>query len=287
MTAQGTVARGRRFTAEVVLQAGGAKRITLDGAGLETADLLRRRFPVLAFTPDRLAVVKGGPLVRRAYLDRVVGRILPSRAEIPGEYVRALAQRNAALRKVAAGSSTLAALAPWNDALARLGCELDEARAETVAAIAPSFTSVAAELGLPGARIEYAASGLSTADLEQRLARDLERGTTGAGPHLREVPLRAGDRDLRSFGSQGEQRIAVLSLILAEATVIGQRIGEPPLLLLDDVLSELDDRRREALLASVPRGCQTVVTATTLRSLPPGVQPAAVVEVSNGTAVAR
>jgi len=283
----GTAAGGRRFRTEVRIQPGHAKRIVLDGAALGSADELRRRFPVLAFTPDRLIVVKGGPIVRRAYLDRVLGRVLPARAELPGEYGRALAQRNTALRRAAAGLSSRAAVAPWTETLAVLGTELDAARAETVRLLEEAFAGSASALGLDEAALGYEAHGLTAAELEERLDRDLARGTTGAGPHLRELMIRAGVRDLRVFGSQGEQRIAVLALLLAEARVIGDRNGDTAVLLLDDVLSELDDRRRGALLASVPAGCQTLVTATTLRSLPPGLAPDLVVDVVPGGATAR
>jgi DNA replication and repair protein RecF len=287
VTARGTFAGDRSFESSVTIQSGQGKRIVLDGAQLPSSDELRRRFPVLAFTPDRLVVVKGGPIVRRAYLDRVLGRLLPARADLPGEYGRALAQRNAALRRAAGGLSSRSAVEPWTEALAALGGELDVARAETVGLLCERFATAAAVLGLEEASLAYDARGLTVLELEERLERDLARGTTGAGPHLRDVAIRAGTRDLRAFGSQGEQRIAVLALLLAEATVIGDRRDEPPVLLLDDVLSELDDRRRAALLESVPAGCQTLVTATTLRSLPPGLAADLVVDVVPGSATPR
>lgn len=287
VSARGSSAGPRRFVTEVRIQPGHAKRIVLDGAELASADELRRRLPVLAFTPDRLVVVKGGPMVRRAYLDRVLGRLLPARADLPGEYGRALAQRNAALRRVAHGLSSVSAVAPWSERLASLGTELDEARAETAGALAGAFAETASALGLDGASLVYDARGLTGTELEQDLARDLARGTTGSGPHLRDLAIRAGARDLRAFGSQGEQRVAVLALLLAEAKTLAGRNGEAPVLLLDDVLSELDDGRREALLASVPAGCQTLVTATTTRSLPSGVTPDLVVDVVPGKATVR
>lgn len=287
MAVRGTAAAGLAFTAEVTIRPGSAKQITLDGAELPSTDELRRRFPVLAFTPERLAVVKGGPIVRRAYLDRVLGRLFPARAGTPSEYGRTLAQRNAALRRTAAGLSSPSALAPWTEALAKLGTELDAARAETVAALSEAFADAALGLSLEAASLGYGARVLTASELEARLDRDLARGTSGAGPHLRDLAIQAGDRDLRAFGSQGEQRIAVLALLLAEARVIGDRRGEPPVLLLDDVLSELDDSRREALLEGVPAGCQTLLTATTLRSLPPGLTPDSVVDVGPGKATVR
>src|SRR5947209_18813912 len=96
----------------------------------------------------------------------------------------------------------------------------------------------------------------SVAALEARLDRDLERGTTGLGPHLDDVLLTSGTRDLRSFGSQGEQRLTVLALLLAEAQLIAERRGFAPLLLLDDVLSELDPDRRRVLAARLAEGGQ-------------------------------
>src|SRR5207237_1653048 len=114
--------------------------------------------------------------------------------------------------------------------------------------------------------------------LEARIERDLERGNTGLGPHLDDVGLLSGPRDLRSFGSQGEQRVAVLALLLAEAELIRERRGFAPLLLLDDVLSELDPQRRRALATRVLEGGQTLITATQASSLP--MRPAQLLEVS-------
>jgi DNA replication and repair protein RecF len=250
------------FETEVDLAPAAAKRIKLNGALLSGGDELRHRLSALVFTPDRLAVVKGGPLVRRAYLDRMLGRLFPARAKLPSDYARALAQRNAALRRVRAGESSFEVVGPWTEQVARLGDELDRARAELATILAPAFAAHAEALGLPAAEISYAAQGLSVQELEARFERDVERGTTGMGPHLRDAAITADGRDLRAFGSQGEQRTAVLSLVLAEAEQLAERRGEPPLLLLDDVFSELDSARAAALVARFPAGGQTVVTAT-------------------------
>jgi DNA replication and repair protein RecF len=120
----------------------------------------------------------------------------------------------------------------------------------------------------------------TVAALEVRLDRDLDRGATGLGPHLDDIVLASGPRDLRSFGSQGEQRLTVLALLLAEAELIADRRGFSPLLLLDDVLSELDPDRRRVLAERVLGAGQTLVTATQASSLP--VTPALLLEVSPG-----
>jgi DNA replication and repair protein RecF len=149
-----------------------------------------------------------------------------------------------------------------------------------LSALAPGFAERAEELGLTAARLVYSGEPPSREDLEARLDRDLERGSTGLGPHLDDIALVSGPRDLRSFGSQGEQRLTVLALLLAEAELIAERRGLPPLLLLDDVLSELDPSRRKILADHVAGRGQTLVTATEASALP--VEPAQLLEVAPG-----
>ena len=139
---------------------------------------------------------------------------------------------------------------------------LTAARRDVVGLLEPGFAERAGELGLADASLGYDAEPPSITVLEERLDRDIERGTTGAGPHLDEIAIRTGDRDLRTFGSQGEQRLAVLALLLAEAELIATRRRVPPLLLLDDALSELDASRRRILSERIGVVGQTIVTAT-------------------------
>jgi DNA replication and repair protein RecF len=275
------VRRDTKVELEVTLALGEGKRAKLNGAALPAAEQLRSEVATLVFTPDRLAVVKGGPAVRRAYFDRVLGRLMPARATLSVEYAAAVAQRNAALRRATAGYSSRDAIAPWTEQVATLGRKLVESRTEVIASLAPGFAERADELGLPSARMTYEGEPPTVESLEARVERDLERGTTGLGPHLDDILLTSGTRDLRSFGSQGEQRLTVLALILAEAELIAERRGFAPLLLLDDVLSELDPNRRRVLAERVLGTGQTLITATEASSLP--VSPAQLLEVSPGT----
>jgi DNA replication and repair protein RecF len=265
---------------EVRLSVGEPKRIRWNGAALASAEELRSRIHALAFTPDRLAVVKGGPATRRAYFDRVLARALPARADVPTAYASALGQRNAALRRAAAGASDVSALDPWTNQVVALAGELVEARARVLTLIEPAFAERAGELGLESASLGYDAEPPSRDALDDRLPRDLERGTTGLGPHLDEIRILAGKRDLRMYGSQGEQRMAVLSLLLAEADLLAAQVGVPPLLLLDDALSELDADRRRVLSERLGALGQTLVTATGAEALP--LAPAQLLVVTPG-----
>jgi DNA replication and repair protein RecF len=274
---------GSPVAVEVTLRIGEARRARLNGAALKTAEELRSRLPALVFTPDRLAVVKGGPAVRRAYFDRSLARLFPSRAAVSTEYAAALAQRNGGLRRLAAGYSSREALAPWTERVAELGNQLVAARRELIGLLSPAFAELATELRLGPGELGYDGEAPSREQLERRLEQDLARGSTGLGPHLHDVSVTAGGRDLRSFGSQGEQRLAVLSLLLAEADLLARRGSAPPLLLLDDVLSELDPDRRRILVERLrSAGGQALLTATTAEALP--VEPDELVEVELGKA---
>ena len=276
--------RGMRGTVpveiELTLEAGAGKKAKVNGAALRAAEQLRVETATLVFTPDRLGVVKGAPAVRRAYFDRALGRLTPARAQLSTDYGAAVAQRNASLRRIAGGFSTRDALAPWTEQVAALGTDLVAARKEALALLQPPFAERAGELGLADAELRYEGEPLTVAALEQRLDRDIDRGVTGVGPHLDDVVLAAGTRELRSFGSQGEQRLAMLALLLAEAELITARRGVPPLLLLDDVLSELDPERRRILAARVASAGQALITATDAAMLP--TEPGQLLEVTPG-----
>jgi DNA replication and repair protein RecF len=259
----------------ITLSTGEGKRAEVNGARLRAAEQLRGETATLVFTPDRLAIVKGGPAARRAYFDRALARLFPSRSALPADYAAAVAQRNAALKR-----GDRAAIAPWTAQVAGLGAPLVEARLEVLALLGPPFAERACELGLEAARLAYEGELPSLTALEARLDRDLDRGSTGLGPHLDDVSIVAGGRDLRAFGSQGEQRTTVLALLLAEAALLEDRRDEPPLLLLDDVLSELDPDRRRVLVEQVQGHGQTLITATTADALPG--EPAQLLRVSPG-----
>jgi DNA replication and repair protein RecF len=265
---------------EVTVRRGEGKRAKLNGAPLRAAEQLRSTVSTLVFTPDRLGVVKGPPAARRAYFDRVLGRFAPARAPLPAEYGAAVAQRNAALRRASAGMSGRDAIEPWSERVATLGTELVAARLETLDLLEPTFAERAAELRLGDVALRYEGEPPTLEALTAVLDRDVDRGVTSLGPHLDDIVLSAARRDLRNFGSQGEQRLALLALLLAEAETIADRTGVPPLLLLDDVLSELDPERRRILATRVRSAGQALVTATDAAMLP--AEPDQLLEVTPG-----
>ncbi len=268
---------------ELTIRPGEGKRARLNGAALRAAEQLRSTVSTLVFTPDRLGVIKGAPAARRAYFDRVLGRLLPARAPLPTEYGAAVAQRNAALRRAGGGYSSLEAVEPWTERVATLGAELVANRIVALEILGASFAERAGELGLREATLRYEGEPPTQEALAAALARDLERGTTSLGPHLDDIRISSADRDLRSFGSQGEQRLALLALLLAEAEAITARSGVPPLLLLDDVLSELDPDRRRLLAERVRGAGQALITATDAAMLP--AEPDQLLEVTPGAVV--
>jgi DNA replication and repair protein RecF len=274
---------GSPVAVEITLRVGEAKRARLNGASLKTAEELRSRLPALVFTPDRLAIVKAGPAVRRAYFDRSLARIYPGRSAVSLDYAASLAQRNGALRRVAAGYSSPESLEPWTRQVAEVGAQLVSARRELAELLSPAYAGIADELRLGAGELRYEGDPATLIDLERRLDQDLARGSTGLGPHLHDFAISAGGRDLRNFGSQGEQRLAVLALLLAEVDLLAERGQGAPLLLLDDVLSELDPDRRTILAERLrATGAQAFLTATTSSALP--VSPDELIEVEPGQA---
>ena len=277
--AVGTADRGAVLL-EVAFRLGEGKRARVNGVPVASLESLRATATALVFTPDRLAVVKAGPAVRRAYVDRVTERLFPARATLVAAYAEALSQRNASLRRLAARLASADAVEPWDERLLAAAAELSAARAAVVTALSPPFNERAGELGLTDATLAYEPSPVTTEALAGRFAADLERGLTGIGPHHDEVRIIAGGRLMRTHGSQGEQRVAVLALLLAEAELLGDRRAVPPLLLLDDVLSELDGDRRAALATRIRSASQVLVTAAARGALPG--DPDQLLEVSPG-----
>src|SRR4051794_19290477 len=264
----------------VGFQPGDAKHLRVDGAPVERLTDVEARPLVSVFLPDRLELVLGAPALRRAHLDQVVAALWPARAATRRAYAAALAQRNALLAGIRAGRASRASMPAWDAELARHGIALMADRAATVERLAPRFAEHAAGLGLEG-EVELAyrprakaadAAGLA-AELAERMDADVERGFTGHGPHRDDLAFRREGRELRTYGSRGQQRLGLLALLLAEREELAAQRGAAAPLLLDDVMSELDATRRERLTTLLRRGGQAVITTTELAHVPGAEQP--------------
>jgi DNA replication and repair protein RecF len=259
-----------RHLLEVGFEPGEDKRMRVDGAAVDRTAALPARPLVNVFLPDRLDLVKGAPAGRRGHLDQVVAALWPARGDARASYGRALAQRNALLARVRAGAARPELLDPWDAELARHGEQLMEHRLAAVAAVAPAFAERADQLGLPEqAEVRYVprSAGDLRAELLERRTSDLERGFTQHGPHRDDVAISHGGRALRTLGSQGQQRVALLALLFAERDAL-VRHERPPLMLLDDVMSELDETRRARLVELVRSDGQAVITTTEAEHVP-------------------
>ena len=255
---------------------GQPKRMSVDEAPVERLLDVAERPLLSVFMPDRLELVKGAPGVRRAHLDQVVAALWPARTVTRRSYAHALAQRNALLARIRSGRATRETLSAWDLQLAGHGFALMKDRAEVVRAAAAPFARYAEGLGLSGApSIEYRPRSKARTpeqlaeELASRVEGDLERGFTGHGPHRDDLLLTRVGRELRLYGSQGQQRLALLALLLAEREVISAVRPSPPVMLLDDVMSELDHDRRRALIDVLRAGAgQAIITTTDVGHVP-------------------
>ncbi len=255
---------------------GQPKVMRVDGATVERMLDVASRPLVSVFLPDRLELIKGAPAVRRAHLDQFVAALWPARVDTRRQYSQALAQRNALIARIRSGRGSRGSLESWDAQLARHGIALMNDRRSAVELLVAPFERLATALGLrddprvfyrPRSRAGDAAE--LARELAERLEGDIERGFTGHGPHRDDLATEHGGHDLRAYGSQGQQRLALLALLLAEREVIAEHRPAPPLMLLDDVMSELDRDRRQALVDLLRSTAgQSVITATDLEHVP-------------------
>jgi len=277
---------GRRILLEAELVAGGRNRVLVNRQPLKRARDLLGVLRVTVFAPDDLDLVKGGPAERRRYLDDALVASHPRYDALRGEVDKVLKQRNALL-KGAGGrldDSATFTLDVWDAKLVEAGGKLASARQNLLARVAPvlseTYDAVANRPAEVTATYEagWAGPGLAEALVAAR-REDLRRGVSTVGPHRDEVELRIAGLPARTHASQGEQRSLALALRLAAHHVITEVTGSAPVLLLDDVFSELDPDRSDALLANLPAG-QTLLTSAS--GLPPKAAPELVLEVRDG-----
>ena len=252
--------------------------IEVDGVRRRAFDL-PGRFRVTLFWPDDLGLVKAGPELRRRFLNQMLVQIQPGYARALAGLKRVLEQRNSLLKRIAAGEEGGDVLEVWNQELVQLGGEVATARSAAVLELQPDAARYHAEIA-GGERLEIRYEGppqdLAEA-VHNSLAEDLRRGSTTVGPHHDDLRVLLDGQEARAYSSQGQQRTAVVSLKLAEAALVARRTGERPVLLLDDVLSELDAERRAALLRQVAGEGQVIITSVEAGPFPPELIASAMV----------
>lgn len=259
---------------------GARRRIEYAGESLRQRDLVGI-LPMVLFSPEDLFLVKGAPALRRRYLDAELSQASPAYYGELLRYTRILKQRNAVLKDIRERLAAPDDLLPWDAQLAKSAAYIVTRRTSAVAQLGALSARVQAVLAageelalayeIAGAGAEDFAEDDMTESLHlwynkmlcEGRARDIARAATGVGPHLDDLVLRVGGMSLRSYGSQGQQRTGALALKLAELFYLQENVGEAPILLLDDVMSELDADRRRALLDFIRHeNIQTFITAT-------------------------
>ena len=255
---------------EVILPAVGKRKIRIAGReAARTGELMGHVTGVL-FSPEDLRTVKDGPAERRRMIDMTLAQLRPAYYYTLQRYNRALKQRNEVLRAAAANASLLGTLDMWDEQLAAAGAELMRHRRAYIEQLSKTAEETYREIagGNEHMQVRYQPSVSAGDDLQSNLdalfavrENDARRMTTSVGAHRDEVLLTVEGREVRTYGSQGQQRTAALSLRLSELQVMRDELGEWPVLMLDDVMSELDPSRRRQLIGRL-EGIQTIVTCT-------------------------
>ena len=271
-------------TIEVALMregpAAGRKRVRVNGVPRRST-ALGGAIRVVLFAPEEMLLVVGSPGLRRDAIDRIAGDRSPAHERATATYERTLRQRNSLLKSIREGTAGRDQLRYWDEVLVASGGEVIASRIEALDAVAGPLAAAHAEIAPDEGALElrYLASasqrpGEAPRDaLARRLAETAEKevwnGTTLVGPHRDDVAFLLGGREMAGAASRGQQRSAILALKLAQLDLLAAIDGRPPLLLLDDVFSELDPARRAHLVRRIAELPQAFVTTTTLDDLDP------------------
>ncbi len=253
---------------------GNKKQVEINGVEKKTASSLIEKFCAVVFSPEHLNLIKRGPSERRKFIDSAICREKLKNAVVLSKYNRVLIQRNSLLKDIYKRPSLADTLAIWDEPLIKHGAVLIKKRMDYIAMLSQKAGAYhdGISKGNEKLDIRYISSiDISDSDtieeIEDKLRQkfdnnrqdDIRTGVTNCGPHRDDIEILINDKNAKTFGSQGQQRSAVLSLKLAEASVLKERMGEEPVILLDDVLSELDSKRQDFLLNEL-KGCQVFIT---------------------------
>ena len=260
--------RNRTSKVEIHMKRGSSKGIAIDGLPIKSSNELLGLSNIIFFSPEDLSIIKDGPEERRRFIDMEMCQLNKAYLFYLTQYKKVLKQRNSLLKQIQENRNLKETLEIWNLQLVENGKKIIEMREEFVATVHDMMKEK--HRSLTGGREEVEViykPNCSVKDFENQLFlaedRDIFQGTTTVGPHRDDMVFLAEGKDLRKYGSQGQKRTAALSLKMAEIEIVENTIGEKPILLLDDVLSELDRNRQNYLLENI-KGIQTIITCTGL-----------------------
>lgn len=260
--------REKVFRVEVHMRRGGSKGIAIDGLPIRNSNELLGLSNIVFFSPEDLSIIKDGPEERRRFIDMEMCQLNKAYLFYLTQYKKILKQRNALLKQIQEKRDLRPTLEIWNGQLVEHGSKIIQLREEFVEELNGLMKRKHASLtgGKENVNISYDPNSRQQ-DFESKLFmeedRDILMGTTTVGPHRDDMIFMTENQDLRKYGSQGQKRTAALSLKMAEIEIVERSIGEKPILLLDDVLSELDRNRQNYLLENI-KGIQTIITCTGL-----------------------
>lgn len=281
-------AAGREVLIESEVVPNGRSRVLLNKQPLKRNRELREVLRITVFSPEDLILVKGGPSERRTYLDDVLMMLHPRNDAMLTELDRVLRQRNALLKQAGGRLSAEVGftLDVWDDKLARVGTDVARSRVALLDDLRPFVATAYSDVADRRAPVtlNYMSAWLGRSDglagaLEHGRTDDVRRGLSLVGPHRDDIDLQIEGRPSRTHSSQGEQRTLALALRLAAHRLVTDRLGSPPLLLLDDVFSELDPVRSDALVRNLPPGQALLATAG---FVPPAAEVESILQVSRG-----
>ena len=243
------------------------KRYLVNGVPKRRMDFVGK-LPAVLFRPEDMELIAGSPHVRREYLDGVLEQVDAEYRRSLLSYKKGLRQRNKLLERIRDGEAQHSQLLFWDQLLIKNGDVIAQKRQELIGFVNEAFGRDKISQVFGGLEMVYDRSVVSEGRLQQYAREEVAAGITLVGPHRDNFLVIANKRDLSVYGSRGEQRLAILALKLAELSFVTGKIGQRPLLLLDDIFSELDHEHREDVLQVVGQQ-QTILTTTDLHLVEP------------------
>ncbi len=272
----------RNVKIEISVRSDGKKLLKVNNQPKKRLSDILGVINVVLFSPEDMMLVKGSPSVRRRFLDIEISQTSPFYCHNLVKYNRVLSQRNILLKAIREKREKAELLNVWDTQLANYGSSIIKKRVEVLEKIGPIASSIHSEITggrevlylsyMPSLNIQKLEKGMLLEEyffekLKENRSTDIIKGITMLGPHRDDIGIKIGDIDIRAYGSQGQQRTCAVSMKLSEIEFIKKEIGEYPILLLDDVLSELDTGRRRALLGAVKAEVQKFITTTEISGI--------------------